>query len=134
MSQENLVLVRSALEAAAKRPKPDYETINALYHPEHVFVPVAVGKVEAKGVAGYKAWLEESDEIMPWAIREFEGAVEIAARTVLAEITMQFRGGASEIAIEQRMWLLITVGGGRITRTEAYLDPAEALEAPGLSQ
>ncbi len=54
---------------------------HALYHPEHVFVPVVVGKVEAKGVAGYKAWLKESKEIMPWAIQEFEGAVEIATRS-----------------------------------------------------
>jgi ketosteroid isomerase-like protein len=134
MSRENIELVRAALEAAATRPKPDYETINALYHPEHVFVPVVVGKVEAKGVAGYKAWLKESKEIMPWAIQEFEGAVEIATRTVLAQITMDFRGGLSEIAIEQRMWLLITVGEGKIMRTEAYLDPADALDAAGSSE
>jgi ketosteroid isomerase-like protein len=127
-------LVRAALEAAAKRPKPDYETINTLYHPEHVFVPAAVGKVEAKGVAGYKAWLKESEEIMPWAIREFEGAVDIAPRTVLAQITMEFRGGSSEIAIDQRMWLLVMVSDGKITRTEAYIDPAKALEAVGMSE
>ncbi len=133
MSKENLGLVRAALEAAAKRPKPDYETINTLYHPEHVFVPAVVGKVEAKGVAGYKAWLKESEELMPWAIREFEGAVEIAPRTVLAQITMEFRGGSSEIAIDQRMWLLVMVSDGKITRTEAYVDPARALEAVGLS-
>jgi ketosteroid isomerase-like protein len=131
MSQESLALVRAALEAAAKRPKPDYATINTLYHPEHVFVPVAVEKVEAKGVAGYEAWLKESEEIMPWAVREFEGAVQIATRTVLAQITMEFRGGSSEIAINERLWLLITVGAGKITRTEAYLDPAEALHAAG---
>ena len=135
MSRENIELVRAALEAAGKRPKPDFKTINALYHPDHVFVPATgrLGTFEAKGAPGYKAWLEESKQIMPWAM-EFEGAVEIGARTVLAETTMQFRGGSSEIEIEQRLWIVLTVADGKITRSEAYLSPAEALEAAGLSE
>src|SRR6266550_6507645 len=135
MSQENVELVRSALQAGAKRPEPDFDTINALYDPDHVFVPATgtLGRTAAKGASGYKAWLEESKQTMPWTM-EFEGAVEIATRTVLAETTMQFRGGSSEIEIEQRLWLVVTVANGKITRTEAYLDPAEALKAAGLSE
>ena len=41
MSQENLDLVVRAMEAVLRRPKPDFETVNALYHPDHVLVPLA---------------------------------------------------------------------------------------------
>ena len=135
MSQENIELVKSALQAAAKRPKPDFDTINALYDPDHVFVPAtgALGVTDAKGASGYRARLDESKEVMPWTM-ELEGTVEIGARTVLAETTMHFRGGSSEIDIEQRLWLIITVANGKITRSEAYLDPADALEAAGLRE
>ena len=130
MARENIELVRSGLRAGAKRPKPDFDTINTVYHPDHVFVPVDVETTEVKGGSGYKAWLEESDEVMPWTM-EFEGAVEIGARTVLAETAMQFHGESSEIDIEQRLWLVVTVADGKITRTEAYLTPSDALEAAG---
>jgi hypothetical protein len=56
MSQENLDLVVRATQAALKRPKPDFETVNALYHPDHVLVPLAantLGEGEAKGAEGY---------------------------------------------------------------------------------
>ena len=55
MSQENLELVVRATEASLERPKPDFETINTLYHPDHVLVPLtanALGEAEAKGAAG----------------------------------------------------------------------------------
>ena len=133
MARQNIELVRSGLQAGAKRPKPDFDTINTVYHPDHVFVPAAVETTEVKGGAGYKAWLEEEGKMMPWTM-EFEGAVEIGARTVLAETTMQFHGESSEIDIEQRLWLLVTVADGKITRTEAYVTPSAALEAAGLSE
>jgi ketosteroid isomerase-like protein len=37
-------------------------------------------------------------------------------------------------AAEQRVWNVVTVAGGKIVRTEAYIDPATALEALGLSE
>jgi ketosteroid isomerase-like protein len=133
MSRPNIELVKVGLQAGAQRPKPDFETINDVYDPDHVFVPVSVETAEVKGGSGYKAWLEESEDIMRWTM-EFEGAVEIGTRTILAEATMQFHGGSSEIDIEQRLWMIVTVENGRITRTEAYLDPAEALQAAGLRE
>ena len=40
MSQENVEIVRRAFEAICRKPKPDFETMNALYHPDHAFVPL----------------------------------------------------------------------------------------------
>lgn len=41
MSQENLDLVVRAIQAAIKKPKPDFETVDALYDPDHVLVSLA---------------------------------------------------------------------------------------------
>jgi hypothetical protein len=35
MSQENVEIVQRACAAAWRRPKPDFDTLNALAHPDH---------------------------------------------------------------------------------------------------
>jgi ketosteroid isomerase-like protein len=136
MSQETLELVIRVVRAAAKRPKPDFKTINALVDPDHVLVSAMAakfGEAEAVGARGYKAWLEEVEGVMPFEM-ELEGAVDIAPNQVLAITTVRARGVSSEADTEQRMWSLVTVTDGKLTRTEVYLDPAEALGAAGLSE
>jgi len=41
MSQENVEIVRRGIEAASRRPKPDFATIDDLFHPDHEFVSLA---------------------------------------------------------------------------------------------
>jgi ketosteroid isomerase-like protein len=136
MSQENVDLVLRAMRAALKRPNPDFETVNALYHPDHVLIPVEareLGQDEAKGARGYKAWLEQTGDVLSWE-GEAGGAVDVAPDTVLAVTTIRAHGVSSGAATEQRSWHVVTVTDGQITRTESYNDPAEALEAVGLSE
>lgn len=131
MSCENLELVTRAIRAACARPKPDFETVNALFDADHVFVPLGatkLGEQEARGAEGYRDWLQETGETLEWEA-DFDGAVDIGAHSVLAATSNRFAGAGSGIQFEQRFWLLVTVGEGKITRTEAYTDPAEALEA-----
>ena len=132
MSQENVDLVVRAIRAATRLPKPDFETVNALYHPDHVLVSIVAaklgGEAEAIGAAGYKAWLEAQEGIVRWEA-ELDGAVDVAPDIVLAVMTMRFYGASSGANAEQRVWNVVKVSDGKITRTEAYLDPAEALEA-----
>ena len=136
MSQENLDLVVRATRAAIKRPKPDFETVNALYHPDHVFVSLTantLGEGEAKGAAGYKAWLQQIDGAVSWE-GELKGAVDVGPDKVLAATVTRFKGASSGIEVEQRTWNVVTVVEGKITRTEIYNDPIQALEAAGLSE
>ena len=117
------------LEAAYRRPTPDYETIRELGHPDHVFVPVEVDRGRGyEGFAGYRAWFGEIGETLPWSGR-LEGAIEAGPRTVIAQTTMQMQGGASEIEFDQLMWLVMTLADGKVARTESYLHPEEALRA-----
>jgi ketosteroid isomerase-like protein len=133
MSQENLELVTRAINASFVKPKPDTATMNELYHPEHVWVPVDVATTEVVGGAGYKAWLDEQGELMPWE-GELHGAIDIEPDTVLAVSTIRWHGAASGIDLEQRVWNVMTVSDGQITRTEAFLSSADALKALGRSE
>jgi ketosteroid isomerase-like protein len=136
MSQENLDLVKRAMAAVNARPRPDFETVNALFSPDHVFVPVEGGKLggeERLGGEGYRAWLEESGGTMLWEAK-LEGAVDLGPDKVLTVQSMHFRGASSGIDLEERMWVIQWVSEGKITRTEAFLDPAEALEAAALRE
>jgi hypothetical protein len=51
-------------------------------------------------------------------------------------IEQEVRGArsASGVASEERLWNVVTVVGGKITRTEAYRSPRDALEAAGLRE
>jgi ketosteroid isomerase-like protein len=137
MSQQNLDLVVRAIRAVTARPKPDYATINELYSADHVFVPAGVEsglEKEGRGVEGYRAWLSALEEFMGSPEHELHGAVDVGPNKVLAVTTTRVQGKSSGAATEQRLWTVVTVRGGKISRTEAYVEPAKALEAAGLSE
>ena len=120
MSQENLDLVVRAMNAVLARPKPDFETVNALYHPDHVLVPLAAhtfGEAEAQGAQGYKTWLEQTDDAVSWD-GELRGAVDIGPDKVLVVTLNHFRGASSGIETEERLWSVVTVTDGKLTRTD----------------
>ncbi len=136
MSEENLDLVVRAIKAALRRPKPDFETVNALYHPDHVLVPLTantLGEGEARGAEGYKTWLQQTDDAVSWE-GELKGAVDVGPDKVLVVTQTRFQGASSGIKTEERTWSVVTVTEGKITRTDVYNDPIQALEAAGLSE
>ena len=136
MSRENVELVTRATEAVFRRPKPDFETVNALYHPEHVLVSAwatQFGEGERKGARGYRTWLEETRSAVNWT-GEVDGALDLGPETVLVAATLTVEGASSGVGGEQRIWMVITVNEGKLTRTETYTDPGQALEAVGMSE
>ena len=136
MSQENLDLVVRAIQAASRKPNPDFETVNQLYHPDHVLVSLlanTLGEGEAIGAAGYKTWLQQTGDAVSWE-GELRGAVDIGPDKVLAVTMTRFKGASSGIEMEERTWCVVTVAEGKITRTDVFNDPIQALEAAGLSE
>lgn len=133
MSQENLELAMKAIRATTARPKPDFATMNEVFHPDHTFVPILgqIEEAEFRGGRGYQQFLREqagSDAPMSWE-SDFKGAVDVGNHKVLAVTDARYRGATSGVEIAQRTWVVMTVRDGRILRTEIYLDPAEALNA-----
>jgi hypothetical protein len=129
-----------ALRAATARPKADFATVNALFHPEHILVPLGmtVGGEEVKGGRGYQSFLREqgqsgfadseSEAPVAWEM-DIETAVDVGANRVLAVGQTRFRGPASGVELDQRTWVVATVRDGKVFRTEIFNDPAEALDA-----
>lgn len=135
MSRENLELAVRGIRAAIREPKPDFETMNALFDPDHVLVSVVADKLggegEAVGASGYRAWVEAQRDVVSFET-ELEGAIDVGPESVVAVLAVRFRGASSGAPTEQRVWAVLTVIDGKITRTENYIDPAEALESVGL--
>jgi ketosteroid isomerase-like protein len=135
MSRENVEIVRRALDAAS-RQEVDWETLNAVYHRDHVFVPATsgLGDGEVKGAAGAEDWLETQKGITTWD-SELHGVLDMGPNVVMANITLHFRGLSSGAGGDQQMWLVMELKGGRITQTLTFTRPQEAaLEAARLSQ
>jgi ketosteroid isomerase-like protein len=143
MSQENVDLVTRAIRGATARPKPDFATMNALFHPDHVLVPRALDIDEVRGARGYQAFLREqaqagllespAEAAISWE-GDLEGAVDVSGDKVLCVFSARYRGSASGAQVSQRQWAVATVRDGQVSRTEIYSDPSEALEAVGLRE
>lgn len=132
MSQKNLDLVTAAFRAAIARPKPDFATMNELFAPDHVLVPAfaGLGEVEYMGKDWYSQFISESpNEPLSWEESELEGALDVAADTVLAVFSSRFRGASSGVEMEYRVWGVVRIRNGKIGRTEFYSDPDDALDA-----
>jgi ketosteroid isomerase-like protein len=136
MSQEEVELVTRAFQAAMTRPKPDFATMNEVFHPDHILVPAAgLEAVEYQGGRGYQQYLRERSDYReqsdaPLSSRgDFGGAIDVGHHKVIAVAQGHFRGTASGAEVEQRIWAVMTIRDGQVFRTELYSDPTDALKA-----
>jgi ketosteroid isomerase-like protein len=131
VSRENIELALRACRAASGGQDADFAAVNELFHPEHVLVSIGatkLGEAEAVGGVGYRDWLRDTSDTMRWSA-EVDGAVDVGPHTVLVACTNHMTGVASGADVSQRFWVLMTIASGKIVRTEAFIDPAEALDA-----
>jgi ketosteroid isomerase-like protein len=132
MPQENVEIARRAWEAATRRPKPDWPTTNALYHPDHELVAV-MGETH-RGAAGYRDWITVMEEAAEsWEVG-VEEATDLDKDRVLLVWTGAIRGRQSHAAAKQQSAAILTIQDGKVTRTEIYASPEQALEAVGLAE
>ena len=76
-----------------------------------------------------RTWTEDFD----WSI-ELEQAIDVGDDRVVVRTHQRAIGKGSGVPVELQMGGLWTVEGGLVTRAENFFDPAEALEAAGLSE
>jgi len=135
MSEDNAEIVRRGMEAANRRPKPDFATINDVYHPDHELVTRMSAALEGgsqRGVRGYREYLRNTEETVQPESR-LEQVTEIDTDRVLAIVPTRLQGKSSGVTLpEQRLASIVTVRDGKIVRTEVYSSPEEALKAAGL--
>src|SRR5436309_1805253 len=103
MSRESLELVTRAMRAATTRPKADFATMNAVFHPDHVFVPLTTFDTsEVRGARGYQTYQREQsgpssragEAPVSWEV-DLEGFVDVGPDKVLCVATLRTRGFAS---------------------------------------
>ncbi len=135
MSRENVEVVRRAFAAVNHRPKPNFATVNALYHPDHELVSATTG-VEGRthpGARGFREWLTDmSDVFEAWEVA-LETVQSIDEDGVLVAWTFSARSKHG-VPIERRGASVLVVRDGRIVRTENYASFEKAVEAAGLSE
>jgi ketosteroid isomerase-like protein len=136
VSQENVEVVRRAVEAANRRPKPDFDVVNALYDPNHMLVAQLSG-VEGetfRGARGFREWLTNMDRAFEWVESRVERVTEIDDQRVLVVQTLSLRSRLADVPIELDLAAIVTVRDGRIVRTENYRSVGQALQAADLSE
>jgi ketosteroid isomerase-like protein len=132
VSQENVEIVRAAVDACNRR---DSAAFDALLASDATIVPVraAVERVTYEGAdAGsqYCAALDERWEGIGWEIEDMRADDD----WVLALGRIRGRGRVSGAAIDARGGWVAHVHEGLITRFQTFSDRAAALEAVGLEE
>jgi ketosteroid isomerase-like protein len=134
LSQENVELVRRAVEAAIQR-RPDWATVNALFDPQHELVQLTgfVDKEEGTGfgAAGFQDWRAMMDQAGDWRV-EVDDARTAPDGRVAVLMRVLLKGERSGAQVEQTLCVLCSVANGKITRTESFTGWEEALKAVGL--
>jgi ketosteroid isomerase-like protein len=135
MSQENLELVRRAWAAAWSKP-PDWALLDALYHADHVFESDygGVNNTGYRGASGFQEFLTDLDETWDEWRHELDDVIEAGAGAVVVRARLVARGRHSAVAVEQPYGAVVTIGEGKILRTQAFVAVQEALEAVELSE
>jgi ketosteroid isomerase-like protein len=134
VSRDNVEIVRHAYAAAFRKPKPDFATVNALYHPDHELV-TPLSRLEGttySGAAGFREWFRSRADDWDSVTFRLHEAVEIDDSRVLLAATFQGRGKRAGVPIEQLQGFVVTVRDGKVVRTEAYSTVDEARAAGGL--
>jgi ketosteroid isomerase-like protein len=136
VSQENVEIARRAHTAASRRPKPDFVTVNALYHPDHELVSlVRFRHGGLRGARGFREWLTDMDEAYgPSREMRVDEARALDEERVLLAVVIGVQGRYSGAPVEQRMGIVMTLRDGRVMRTETYPSVEEALKAVGLAE
>jgi ketosteroid isomerase-like protein len=131
MSQENVELVREAMEALLRG---DRDAWFAIHDEDFELMPIR--DWPESGARGREAAWNFNMRILEsfeWAPIEVE-RVDAGADKVLVHPRYEARGATSGAQVEHDYWCVATVRQGRIRRVQWFVDRDEALEAAGLSE
>jgi ketosteroid isomerase-like protein len=139
MSRENVEIVRRVFEefkAGLARGDPGTSFDSGLIAPdaEWVLPPGTPGMREVyRGREGFLEFMSTWTEDFDWAI-DLERLIDAGENRVVALFHQRATGKSSGVPVELHMGLVYEVRDGCVQRMTNYLDPAEALEAAGLSE
>jgi ketosteroid isomerase-like protein len=132
MSQENAEIVRRIYASWAPGSSPAKSN---LLHPDIEWVNPsdALEPGTRTGIEAFSSITEELDDTFSEFGMHVERIID-AGDCVVVIATMRGQGGASGVAIERRHGSVWTIRDGKAVRFQWFYEPAEALEAVGLSE
>jgi ketosteroid isomerase-like protein len=138
MASDNTEIARRACEAAWQRPRPDFDTLNELAHPDHEMFPIqslVEGGDGYRGAAGFRKWLVSWTEMFgeDWK-STVEDATAVGDEQVLISGLMKARGVGGGVPVEEPFWLVMDVREGKVARSAIFTKREQALEAVGLEE
>jgi ketosteroid isomerase-like protein len=134
MSEENVEIVREALEALLER---DEVAIGRLVDPELEFHGT-VGGLQEGEVARGRAEIErvfENEDLAAWDLRRLDPEEFIDAGDSVVVLVHEYRRGrGSGIEVEAETAMVLKVREGRVVRMQGYMDRGLALRTAGLRE
>jgi ketosteroid isomerase-like protein len=133
MSQENVEVVRKALDSASRG---DLDGFSGALDPAVEWTPVK-GDPDYEvhsGIEAVRAWLESWAEAFPDLSWGAERILDAGGDRVAAIVQFTGSGTASGAKVEHRYGTVFTVRGGKIVSVREYASLRKALEAVGLSE
>jgi ketosteroid isomerase-like protein len=134
MSQENVEIVRRAMAARWDHSQPDFETVNALYHADHVLT-TDWGAVERKTYRGARGHGEATADMnaawQDWR-QEVERVLDAGENGVVVLVRLRARGRESGAPVDRRWAMVVKLRDGKIAASHAFIEPSDALKAVGL--
>jgi ketosteroid isomerase-like protein len=138
MASDIAEIARRACEAAWRRPKPDYDALNALAHPDHQMFTIqslVEGGAGYRGAAGFREWLASWGEMFGehWE-SSVEEATAVDGERVFVSGRMKAQGARGGVPLEEPFWVVMDVRDGKVVRSAVYTNREQALEAAGLAE
>lgn len=85
-----------------------------------------------RGAEGFRRWLVSWNEMFgeDWECT-VEGASDLGDERVLIDGRVKARGVGAGVPIDQRLWVIMSLREGKVSRSEVYTDRDRALQAAG---
>jgi ketosteroid isomerase-like protein len=133
MSQENVELVRLAVDATNRR---DLATLDAIWSEEaefHSTFAASEGRV-FRGRQGIRDYFDTLGDVFDDMRIEIEEITDVGEDRLVVELRVSGRGKGSGVNVEQRNGQVWTIIGSKVARIDSYMNPTDAFEAAGLSE
>ena len=133
MSQENVEIIRSAIEAFNRE---DFRRLAEVCDEDFEFVSVmtALEETSYRGRNTWETYYNDMHETWEeWQVEDlqvFDGGDD----RVAAVMRLVGTGKSSGVPVEATIGIAYRIRKGKLWRARSYLDPGEALEALGLSE
>ena len=133
MSQENVELVRLAVDATNRR---DLATLDAIWSEQGEFrstFAASEGRV-FRGRQGIRDYFDTLGDVFDDMRIEIEEITDVGEDRLVVELRVSGRGKGRGVNVEQRNGQVWTIVDGKVARIDSYMNANDAFEAVGLSE